>query len=165
MGSNQHSSQDQVRQVLHSNETPLRHVTFVGEEAILLEIALKEREDANNAYGDHGGEDFAFMAKETTSMLDMSKWIVDSGCTKHMTPYKCSFNTYEPIPATKVWLGDIGMVDAIGMGTIVVEVMVKGICKRITLKDVLHVPKMKKNLLSVNILLKVRSIEVVANGQ
>lgn len=109
-----------------------------------------ERENANNAFHDHGGDDFAFMAKQTSSMLDMSKWIVDSGCTKHMTPYKCSFNTYQPIPATKVWLGDNGMVQAIGMGTIVVEVVVKGISKRITLKDVLHVPKMKKNLLSVS---------------
>jgi hypothetical protein len=80
------------------------------------------------------------MAMETTFILDMSKWIGDPGCTKHMTPYKCSFNTYEPIPASKAWLGDNGMVDANAMGTIVLEVMVKGICKRITLKDVLHVP-------------------------
>jgi hypothetical protein len=65
-----------------------------------------DRENANNAYDDHGGQDFAFMGDETTSMLDMSKWIVDSGCTKHMTPYKCSFNTYQPIPTTKAWLGD-----------------------------------------------------------
>jgi hypothetical protein len=43
-----------------------------------------------------------------------------------------------------------GMVDAIGMGTIVVEVVVKGTSKRIPLKDVLHVPKMKKNLLLVS---------------
>ena len=44
LASNEHSSQDQVRQVLHSNETPLRHVTFVEKEVILLEIVSKQRE-------------------------------------------------------------------------------------------------------------------------
>jgi hypothetical protein len=39
------------------------------------------------------------------------------------------------------------MVEAIKTSTIVVEVVVNGIRKRTTLKDVLHVPKMKKNII------------------
>lgn len=36
------------------------------------------------------------------------------------------------------------------VGTIAVEIVVKGMSKRMTLKDVLYVLKMKKNLLSVS---------------
>ena len=97
-----------------------------------------------------GGGDCAFMASEGAPMAALSKWIVDSGATKHMTPYKCSFATYEPIEATSVLMGDNGVVEAIGMGSIVVEVVVGGKTKKITFKDVLHVPKMKSNLLSVS---------------
>lgn len=43
-------------------------------------------------------------------------------------------------------MGDNGIVKAIGIGTIEVEVEVKGISKKIILKDMMHVPKMKKNL-------------------
>lgn len=50
------------------------------------------------------------MASKSTSIAAMSKWIVDLGVTKYMTPYKCLFNTYKAIPATLVWLGDNGMV-------------------------------------------------------
>ena len=39
---------------------------------------------------------------------------------------------------------------AIGMGSIVVEMMVKCKIKRIHIKDVLHVPKLQANLLSVS---------------
>lgn len=54
----------------------------------------RERENSNNAFDDHGGQDLAIMAKTTTYILDMNKWFVNSGCTKYKTPYKCSFNTY-----------------------------------------------------------------------
>lgn len=48
-------------------------------------------------------------------MFNMNKWIVDTRCTKHMTLYKCSFNTYQLIVVIRVWLGDNGLVDAIGL--------------------------------------------------
>lgn len=102
-----------------------------------MKAKKRKRKNAKIANHDQRGEDFAFMAKKTT-MLEMSKWIVDSGYTKHITLYKYSFNTYQPIIITKVWLGDNGMVEAIGMDAIIVEIVVKGISKRITLKDVLH---------------------------
>jgi hypothetical protein len=47
-------------------------------------------------------------------------------------------------------MGDDSIVEAIGMGSILVEVMVKGRIKRIRIKDVLHVPKLHANLLSVS---------------
>ena len=41
------------------------------------------------------------------------------------------------------------MLQAIGRGTVVVDTEMKGRVKTITIKDVLHVPKLKTNLLSV----------------
>lgn len=41
---NQHCTHDQVIQVLHSNIILLRHITFVENQAIFLEIILKQRE-------------------------------------------------------------------------------------------------------------------------
>ena len=41
------------------------------------------------------------------------------------------------------------MLQAIGRATVVVDIEVKGRVKTITIKDMLHVPKLKANLLSV----------------
>jgi hypothetical protein len=67
-----------------------------------------------------------------------------------MTPHKAAFDMYEVIPTRNVHMGDDSIVEAIGMGSIFVEVMVKGRTKRIRIKDVLHVPKLHANLLSVS---------------
>ena len=53
-----------------------------------------------------------------------------------------------PISNRKVYLDDNGMVDAIGTGCIVVQM--KGSSRRIRIQDVLHVPKLHANLLSVS---------------
>jgi hypothetical protein len=57
---------------------------------------------------------------------------------------------YEVIPTRNVHMGDDSIVEAIGMVSILVEVMVKGRTKKITIKDVLHVPKLHANLHSVS---------------
>jgi hypothetical protein len=75
---------------------------------------------------------------------------MDSGATKHMTPHRAAFDMYEVIPTRNMHMGDDTIVEAIGMGFILVEVMVKGRTKRIKIKDVLHVPKLHANLLSVS---------------
>ncbi len=59
-----------------------------------------------------------------------------------MTPHRAAFDTYEVIPTRNVHMGDDSIVEAIGMGSILVEVMVKGQTKKIRIKDVLHVPKL-----------------------
>ena len=77
----------------------------------------------------------------------MSKWIIDSGATQHMTPHRQAFDTYEAISNCHVFLGDNGMVEAVGKGSILVEAQVK---RRITIDDVLHLPKLHANLLLVS---------------
>jgi hypothetical protein len=79
---------------------------------------------------------------------------MDSGATKHMTPHKVAFDMYEVIPTRNVHMGDDNIVEAIGMGSILVEVMMKGQIRRIRIKDVLHVPNLHANLLSVSNIVK-----------
>ena len=64
---------------------------------------------------------------------------MDSGATKHMTPHRVAFHTYEVISPRNVHLGDDSIVDAIGVGSIIVEVLVRGHLKKVTMKDVLYV--------------------------
>jgi len=94
--------------------------------------------------------DSVFMAADGAPTTHISKWIVDSGATQHMTPHRYAFDTYESISGRKVFMGDNGMVEAVGKGSIVVESNVEGHARRIVVQDVLHVPKLHANLLSVS---------------
>jgi hypothetical protein len=96
----------------------------------------KEKENANKAKDD---DDYAFATKDGDHCKAICKWIMDSRATKHMTPHRAAFDMYEVIPTCNVHMGDDSIVEAIGMGSILVEVMVKGRTKRIKIKDVLHV--------------------------
>ncbi len=107
----------------------------------------KETENANKAKDD---DDYSFATKDGDHFKAICKWIMHSGATKHMTPHRATFDTYEVIPTRNVHMGDDSIVEAIRMGSILVEVMVKGRTKKIRIKDVLRVPKLHANLLSVN---------------
>lgn len=107
----------------------------------------KDKEGANHAKDE---DDYAFATQDGPYSKSICKWIMDSGATKHMTPYRAAFDTYEVIPPRNVHLGDDSVVQAIGMGCIVVEVLERGRLKKVTMKDVLHVPKLQANLLSVS---------------
>ena len=65
-----------------------------------------------------------------------------------MTPYRQAFDTYEAI--SNVFLVDNDMMEVVGKGSILVETQVMGQKRRITIHDVLHVPKLHANLLSVS---------------
>jgi hypothetical protein len=73
-----------------------------------------------------------------------------SGATKHMTSHPYAFDTYEVLTSRNVHLGDDSILEAIGIGSIVAEVMVRGKINKIRINDCLHVPKLHANLLSVS---------------
>jgi hypothetical protein len=108
---------------------------------------VSNKENANKA---KDNDDYAFATKDGDHCKAICKWIMDSGATKHMTPHRAAFDMYEVIPTRNVHMGDDNIVEAIRMGSILVEVMVKRRTKRIRIKDVLHVPKLHANLLSVS---------------
>ena len=79
------------------------------------------------------------------------KWLVDSGASSHMTPKREYFTKYRSFSTPeKVGLGDGRVVDAVGVGTIRLNMLFKvSNSKRAVMYDVLHVPKLTCNLFSV----------------
>ena len=80
----------------------------------------------------------------------MYKGIMNLGASKHMTSYKAAFGTYKVIDLRGLDLGDNNVVKVIGMGSIVMETIMKGKINCIRIKDVLHVSKLHADLLLVN---------------
>ena len=80
-------------------------------------------------------------------------WIIDSGASRHMTMDKKLFSGYQEFSTPeKVSIGNGELLDAVGVGTVVVE-LVSGhnskVKRRQAMCDVLHVPDLAVNLFSV----------------
>ncbi len=97
------------------------------------------------------------------------RWMVDSGATHQMTPYKSDFSSYTQCIGT-VKLGDVSSTSQIGVGTIVFKSR-QGI--KISLSNVLHVPKIATRYLSTHalmekgaqILMDKGALRVLVNGK
>lgn len=72
-------------------------------------------------------------------------WVIDSGASFHATSQKELFERYETGNFGKVFLGDDHACDIVGKG--VVKIKLKGSVWE--LKDVRHIPDLRKNLISV----------------
>ena len=71
-------------------------------------------------------------------------WITDSGATDHMTFESSLFITYSPCPSTrKVVTADGSLTTVAGIGDVQIN-------SSLTLKNVLHVPKLSTNLISIH---------------
>ena len=77
------------------------------------------------------------------------EWILDLGCSYHMSPNRAWFNTYQPIHGGKVLMRNNVAYKVVGICTIQIK-MHDGIIR--TLIDVRHVPELKKILISLGIL-------------
>lgn len=70
-------------------------------------------------------------------------WIMDTGATDHMTPSSQLFHTYNPCSDNrKILVANGSLVAVAGIGTI-------HLSPKITLHDVLHVPHLSTNLISI----------------
>lgn len=83
-----------------------------------------------------------------------STWIIDSGATAHMSFEKSLFYDLEEVPAFKVSMGDKSKLEACGRGSINVCLSVSGSTVKCTLHNVLFVPSLSYNLLSVGVMNK-----------
>lgn len=100
-------------------------------------------------------------------------WILDSGASKHVSFHRNWFSSFSPCNGDKIILGDGTMCDVKGHGTIMIKSFVHGKWIDSILRDVLFVPTLNKNLLSVgacmkknyNILFKGNSVEILSNGE
>ncbi len=77
-------------------------------------------------------------------------WLIDSGASQYMTCNKDWLVNYRDIMPVKVYLEDDSIVDALGIGDIEVTMETSSSPISGTFKDVLYVPGLTKNLLSVS---------------
>jgi len=106
-----------------------------------------EKEKVNQACEDHEQMFIASLSANDHTTYD---WIVDSGATQHMTFQQKWFMMYECISPKRVFMGDDTVLEAVGKGNIKATMQVGGKLLHTTITQVLHVPKMKNSLISVN---------------
>jgi hypothetical protein len=76
------------------------------------------------------------------------RWMLDSGATHHITPYRLDFSSYTPTKGS-VCLGDKSAQDQIGVGSVIIK-SPQGYT--ITLSNVLHVPGVQMRFISIGAL-------------
>ena len=75
----------------------------------------------------------------------MSDWVIDSGASQHISAQQDRFINYIPISPITIQIGDGSQIHAIGKG----DMVIRANAIDITLREVLHVPSIGSNLLSV----------------
>lgn len=79
-----------------------------------------------------------------TAGSKLNPWIIDSGATDHMTGSSSIFSSYSPLSGNlKVKIADGSLTSIAGKGSIIIS-------PSLTLLNVLHVPKISCNLISVS---------------
>ncbi|PHT75806.1 hypothetical protein T459_19328 [Capsicum annuum] len=90
-------------------------------------------------------EDHLFVATCISSKVSTNFWLIDSGCTNHMTYNKSLFKELKPIEISKVRIKNGDQILVEGKGTVVIKTSLGN--KAIS--DVLYVPDIDQNLLSI----------------
>ena len=75
----------------------------------------------------------------------LSVWVIDSGASQHISAQQERFINYVPISPITIQIGDGSQIHAIGKG----DMVIRANAIDITLREVLHVPSIGSNLLSV----------------
>ena len=78
-----------------------------------------------------------------------NKWILDSGCSYHMCPDQSLFTTYNRFNRGEVLMGNNSLYKVVGLETIRFKMFDEMIRQ---LREVRHVPDLKRNLISVGTL-------------
>jgi len=95
-------------------------------------------------------EEHLFVATCFASDITSETWLIDSGCTHHMTHDKSMFVKLHKTRFSKVRIGNGDYIEVQGISDIVID---SDSGKRI-ISDVLYVPEIDQNLLSVGQLLE-----------
>ncbi|KAH9648136.1 hypothetical protein KPL70_025471 [Citrus sinensis] len=98
-------------------------------------IASEDEEDSD-------GADVLIAAEKQPT----EEWILDSGCSFHMTPNKQLFKTFEKVETCKVLLGNNLACKVAGIGTVAIT-MHDGVER--DLRNVRYIPELKRNLISL----------------
>ncbi|KZV49445.1 hypothetical protein F511_13220 [Dorcoceras hygrometricum] len=89
--------------------------------------------------------DLAAVTFEANMVDNPRQWWVDTGATRHICSEKAMFSTYVPFTGRKLFMGNSASSDVAGIGKVVLKMTSR---KELALIDVLHVPEIRKNLVS-----------------
>ena len=101
------------------------------------------------------GDDIIAVVISQANMVTNSKnWVVDSGATRHICANKDAFTSYTLVGDDEkvVYLGDSHTAQVPGKGKVMLKLT---LAKALALNNVLHVPNVRANLVSVTLLGKV----------
>ncbi|KAH9778820.1 Integrase catalytic domain-containing protein [Citrus sinensis] len=108
----------------------------------------KKGQDGGAAVAEEEGYESAGVCI-TTDSKDKGKWVLDSGCTFHMSPYKSYFTDYYEYNGGRVMMGNNAVCKIMGIGNINLKLH-DGTIRE--LKQVRYVPELKRNLISLGML-------------
>ena len=92
----------------------------------------------------------SFMASQKHTSAQNQSWIIDSGASAHMCNDKNTFHDLKSTASVKtVSIGNGQEVSVNGMGSVCATTVVQGKSKSVVLRDVLFVPDLACNLISV----------------
>ncbi|KAG8503716.1 hypothetical protein CXB51_001714 [Gossypium anomalum] len=109
----------------------------------------KQPENSGEADVVQDNSDGELLVASTNDSKVSEEWILDSGCTFHMSPNRDWFTTYEMVSEGVVLMKNSTSCKIAGVGIIKVK-MFNGVVR--TLSDVRHVPELKRNLILLSTL-------------
>lgn len=120
-----------------------------GHEAVICKNKFQKHEEGAKI-AEEDDTDQMFVAACFSTKSSSESWLIDSGCTNHMTYDKSLFKDFVPTSESKVRIGNGVYIAAKGRGTIAITT----ISGTKTISDVLYVPDIDQNLLSVGQLIE-----------
>jgi hypothetical protein len=126
---------------------------YCGKKGHLKADCWKRQQDQGR---NEGSARVALMAKVSSARPKLpegdegSTWIIDSGATHHIAHDASIFKDYHAGSAMQVQIGDGDHLEVKGSGDVEFDTNVDGVRSKIVLKNVLHVPDMTANLVSVS---------------
>ena len=96
-----------------------------------------------------------------TDCSQKGKWILDFGCTFYMSPFKYYFIEYHEFDGGGVMMGNNAMCRVIGIGTFKLRLQDGTL---LMIKQVRHVPDLKRNIISLGMFDQMRYIIRLESG-
>ena len=123
----------------------------MNKSVILLRTAQSIENKVTRAEHDCKHQDHSIALNSSTACRKRDiRWYIDSGATKQMTFKKdLILDFYEYEQPSKTYLGDNRAIEAFGEGKVNLSCYDESNAVKLTLKKVLYVPNLSKNLLSV----------------
>ncbi|XP_075083587.1 uncharacterized protein LOC142167321 [Nicotiana tabacum] len=112
----------------------------------------KKKSQANMIEKNDEIDDLCAMLSECNLVGNPREWWIDSGANRHVCTNKELFTSYAPAgPNKTVFMENSATAKIEGTSKIALKMTS---CKIVTQNDVLHIPKMRKNLVSTSLLVK-----------